>query len=67
MGSVDGAGSATGSPVAAASFADMCDAWSDALGRCAASIGGAGAAVTGAAMLYQLVDSTVMPLLGGED
>jgi hypothetical protein len=67
MGTVDGAGEATGSPVAAAAFAGMCDSWSDALGRCAASIGAAGAAVNGAAMLYQFVDSTVMPLLGGED
>jgi hypothetical protein len=67
MGSVDGAGAATGSPVAAASYGDMCDAWSDALARCAASIGAAGAAAGGAAALYSFVDSTVMPLLGGGD
>jgi hypothetical protein len=67
MGGVAGAGAATGSPVAAAAFADMCDSWSDALGRCAASIGATGAAVNGAAALYQFVDSTVMPLLGGGD
>jgi hypothetical protein len=65
MGGVDGAGAATGSPVAAASYADMCEAWSGALVRCAASIGAAGTAVNGAAALYQFVDSTVMPLLGG--
>jgi hypothetical protein len=67
MGGVDGAGAATGSPAAAAAFGEMCDAWSDALGRCAASIGAAGVAVNGAAALYQFVDSTVMPFLGGGD
>jgi hypothetical protein len=67
MGSAEGAGAATGSPVAAAAYADMCDSWSDALARCAAAIGGTGAAVNGAAVLYQFVDSSVMPLLGGED
>jgi hypothetical protein len=45
----------------------MCDSWSDALARCAAAIGGTGAAVNGAAVLYQFVDSTVMPFLGGGD
>ena len=64
MGSVQGTGAATGSPEAAAAFEEMCDQWSDALGRSAASIGAAGGAVTAAAALYELVDGTVMPALG---
>jgi hypothetical protein len=67
MGSVEGAGAATGVPEAAAAFDDMCSAWSGALGRSGASIEAAGGAATVAAGLYQLVDSTVMPRLGGGD
>jgi hypothetical protein len=66
MGAVEGAGAATGSPEAAGAFEDMCSAWSDALGRSSAAITGTGAAVNAAAALYQLVDSSVMPLLGGD-
>jgi hypothetical protein len=67
MGAVEGAGAATGVPEAAAAFEDMCAAWSGALGRCGGSIEAAGGAATAAAGLYELVDSTVMPLLGGGD
>ena len=67
MGAVEGAGAATGFPEAAGAFEDMCSAWSGALGRSAAAIAGTGAAVDAAAAVYQLVDSTVMPLLGGGD
>jgi hypothetical protein len=43
----------------------MCSAWSGGLSRSGASIAAAGGAATAAAGLYELVDSTVMPLLGG--
>jgi methylmalonyl-CoA mutase cobalamin-binding subunit len=65
MGAVDGAGAATGVPEAAAAYEDMCAAWAGALARAGHSIEAAGAAATGAAALYELVDATVMPLLGG--
>ena len=45
----------------------LCSAWSGALGRAGASIAATGGAVGAAAAVYQLVDSTVMPLLGGGD
>ena len=67
FGAVEGAGAATGSPEAAAAFEDMCSAWSGALGRSGAAIAGTGAAVNAAAAVYQLVDSSIMPLLGGGD
>lgn len=67
MGAVEGAGAATGVPEAAGAFEDMCSAWSGALGRCGASIEAAGGAATAAAGLYELVDTTVMPFLGGGD
>jgi hypothetical protein len=67
MGAVEGAGAATGFPEAAGAFEDMCSAWSGALARSGAAIAGTGAAVNAAAAVYQLVDSTVMPLLGGGD
>lgn len=67
MGSVDGAGAATGVPEAAAAYGEMCDAWSGALGRSGRAIEAAGAAASAAAALYELVDETVMPLLGGGD
>jgi hypothetical protein len=67
MGAVDGAGAATGAPEAAGAFEDMCAAWSGALARSGHSIEAAGGVATAAAGLYELVDSTVMPLLGGGD
>jgi hypothetical protein len=67
MGAVDGAGAATGVPEAAGAYDDLCAAWSGALARSAHSIEAAGGAATAAAALYELVDSTVMPLLGGGD
>ena len=67
MGAVEGTGAATGFPESAAAFEDMCSAWSDALGRAGASIVATGGAVNVAAAVYQLVDSTVMPLLGVGD
>jgi hypothetical protein len=67
MGAAEGAGAATGVPEAAAAYEDMCAAWSGALGRCGSSIEAAGSAAIAAAGLYELVDSTVMPLLGGGD
>ena len=66
-GAGDGPGPATGLPESAAAFEDMCSAWSGALGRAGASIAATGGAVGAAAAVYQLVDSTVMPLLGGGD
>ena len=67
MGSAEGAGAATGSPEAAGAFEDLCSAWSGALARSGAAITATGTAVNAAAALYQLVDSSVMPLLGGGD
>jgi hypothetical protein len=67
MGAVDGAGAAAGVPEAAAAFDDMCVAWSGALGRAGRSIEAAGSATTTAAAVYEFVDATVMPLLGGGD
>jgi hypothetical protein len=67
MGAADGAGTATGVPEAAAAYDDMCSAWSGALGRAGRTIEAAGSATTAAAGLYELVDETVMPLLGGGD
>ena len=67
LGAFEGSGAATGFPESAAAFEDMCSAWSGALGRAGASIAATGGAVGAAAAVYQLVDSTVMPLLGGGD